>query len=127
MFNLVLKFSTHGLLVLIFGTSHLFGKINENKKNKNISSQNDKWIAIDKLQHFSYSCFISFGTQYILVNKLDLIEGKAVPISSLLSLSAGILKEINDKRGGSYFSYKDMVANGIGILTAGIIINFEPD
>ena len=127
MFNLVLKFSTHGLLVLIFGTSHLFGKINENKKNKNIPSQNDKWIAIDKLQHFSYSCFLSFGTQYVLVNKLDLREGKAVPMSSLLSLSAGILKEINDKRGGSYFSYKDMVANGIGILTAGIIINFEPD
>ena len=127
MSNLVLKFSTHVLLVLIFGTSHLFGKINENKKNKNIPSQNDKWIAIDKLQHFTYSCFISFGTQYILVNKLDLMESKAVPISSLLSLSAGTLKEINDKRGGSYFSYKDMVANGIGILTAVIIINFEPD
>ena len=127
MFVLVLKFFTHGLLVYMFCTSNLFGKINENKKNKNIPFQNDKWIAIDKLQHFTYSCFISFGTQYILVNKLDLIEGKAVPISSLLSLSAGILKEINDKRGGSYFSYKDMVANGIGILTAVIIINFEPD
>tara|TARA_Y100001970_G_C14213253_1_gene848146 strand:+ start:2094 stop:2477 length:384 start_codon:yes stop_codon:yes gene_type:complete len=127
MFDLALKIFAHGLLVFIFGTSHLFGKINENKKNKNISSQNDKWIAIDKLQHFSYSCFLSFGTQYILVNKLDHREGKALPFSSLLSLSAGILKEINDKRGGSYFSYKDMVANGIGILTAGIIINFEPD
>ena len=127
MFDLVLKISTHGLLVYMFCTSNLFGKINENKKNKNIPFQNDKWIAIDKLQHFSYSCFISFGTQYILVNKLDHREGKALPISSLLSLSAGILKEINDKRGGSYFSYKDMVANGIGILTAGIIINFEPD
>ena len=117
----------HRLLVFIFVTSHLFGKINENKKYKTVPSQNDKWMAIDKLQHFTYSCFISFGTQYILVNKLDLIEGKAVPISSLLSLSAGILKEINDKRGGSYFSYKDMVANGLGILTAIIIINFEPD
>ena len=127
MFDLALKIFTHGLLVFIFGTYHLFGKINENKKNKNIPSQNDKWIAIDKLQHFSYSCFLSFGTQYILVNKLDHREGKALPFSSLLSLSAGILKEINDKRGGSYFSYKDMVANGIGILTAGIIINFEPD
>ena len=127
MFDLPLKIFAHGLLVFIFGTSHLFGKINENKKNKNIPSQNDKWIAIDKLQHFSYSCFLSFGTQYILVNKLDHREDKALPFSSLLSLSAGILKEINDKRGGSYFSYKDMVANGIGILTAGIIINFEPD
>ena len=127
MYDLVLKISTHLLLFCMFCTSHLFGKINENKKNKNIQFQNDKWIAIDKLQHFSYSCFISFGTQYILVNKLDHREGKALPISSLLSLSAGILKEINDKRGGSYFSYKDMVANGIGIFAAGIIINFEPD
>ena len=31
----------------------------------------DKWLAIDKLQHFSYSCLISLGCQYVLVNKFD--------------------------------------------------------
>ena len=83
----------------------------------------DRWIAIDKVQHFTYSCFVSLGSQYVLVNKLEMDEKNALPLSSLLSFSAGTLKELNDKRGGSYFSLKDMVANGLGIVFAGIIIS----
>ena len=41
----------------------------------------DKEFAIDKLQHFSYSCLISLGCQYVLVNKYDNSESKALPIS----------------------------------------------
>ena len=40
----------------------------------------DKWFAIDKLQHFSYSCLISLGCQYILVNKYDNSDSEALPI-----------------------------------------------
>ena len=38
----------------------------------------DKWFAIDKLQHFSYSCLISLGCQYVLVNKKDFSESDAL-------------------------------------------------
>ena len=48
----------------------------------------DKWPAIDKLQHFSYSCLISLGCQYVLVNKYDNSESEALPISTALSFSA---------------------------------------
>ena len=83
----------------------------------------DKWLAIDKLQHFSYSCFISLGCQYVLVNKFNNGEKDALPLSSSLSFSAGLLKEINDSRGkNGYFSIKDMVANLAGITVAAIII-----
>ena len=83
----------------------------------------DKWLAIDKLQHFSYSCFISLGCQYVLVNKFNNGEKDALPLSSSLSFSAGLLKELNDNRGkNGYFSIKDMVANLAGITVAAIII-----
>ena len=83
----------------------------------------DKWIAIDKVQHFSYSCLISLGVQYVLVNKLEMNEDSAMPLSMAMSFSLGIIKELWDKKGkDGFFSKKDVVANGFGILTAGVII-----
>ena len=90
---------------------------------KNKSHQIDEWFAIDKVQHFMYSSFVSLGTQYVLVNKIQMNENEALPLSSLLSFSAGLLKEINDNRSkNGFFSKKDMVANSFGIVFAGIII-----
>ena len=84
----------------------------------------DKWFAIDKLQHFSYSCLISLGCQYVLVNKYDNSESEALPISTALSFSAGLSKELNDSRGkNGFFSVKDMIANCVGLIVASAIIN----
>ena len=84
----------------------------------------DDWIAIDKLQHFSYSLLISLGCQYVLVNKMNNAEDYSLPISSAFSFSTGLLKELNDQKGkNGYFSSKDMVANLGGIMIAAIIIN----
>ena len=49
----------------------------------------DKWIAIDKVQHFSYSCLVALGIQYILVNKMEMDETYAMPVSLGLSFVAG--------------------------------------
>ena len=88
----------------------------------------DKWIAIDKVQHFSYSCLISLGVQYVLVNKLKMNEDSAMPLSMVMSFSLGITKELRDKKGkDGFFSKKDLVANGFGILTAGVIILLPAD
>ena len=84
----------------------------------------DKWFAIDKLQHFSYSCLISLGCQYVLVNKKDISESDALPISTVLSFSAGLSKELNDSKGkNGFFSVKDMIANCAGLFVAISIIN----
>ena len=121
------------ILVLLFFTSLAFSKDNSFFENVNIEikdSENtnpevkDDWIAIDKLQHFSYSLLISLGCQYILVNKMNNTEKYSLPISSAFSFSAGLLKELNDKKGkNGYFSFKDMVANIGGIILGAIIIN----
>ena len=95
----------------------------ERSKNTNPEVKDD-WIAIDKLQHFSYSLLISLGCQYVLVNKMNNTEKSSLPISSAFSFSAGLLKELNDQKGkNGYFSLKDMVANFGGIIFAAIIIN----
>ena len=68
------------ILVILFFTSLVFSKNNsflgdgniEVKRSKNTNSEvKDDWIAIDKLQHFSYSLLISLGCQYVLVNKMN--------------------------------------------------------
>ena len=96
----------------------------EKNDSKTKAERVDKWFAIDKLQHFSYSCLISLGCQYVLVNKQSNTEEESLPISSALSFSAGLLKEINDNRGkNGFFSWKDMVANAAGIAVAAFIIS----
>ena len=103
-------------------TSTASSKRLDNMKNK--AERVDKWFAIDKLQHFSYSCLISLGCQYVLVNKQNNSEEESLPISSALSFSAGLLKELNDNREkNGFFSWKDMVANAAGIAVAAVIIS----
>jgi len=94
---------------------------NQKEKAKRV----DKWFAIDKLQHFSYSCLISLGCQYVLVNKKGISESDALPISTALSFSAGLSKELNDSKGkNGFFSVKDMIANCAGLFVAISIINY---
>ena len=93
------------------------------KSPNNETGRADNWLAIDKVQHFSYSCLISLGCQYVLVNKFKNSETNSLPLSSGLSFSAGLLKELNDNRGEKgHFSLKDMVANAAGIIVAALII-----
>ena len=121
------------ILVILFFTSLAVCKessilYNFNNEVENFGEKKpkvkDDWIAIDKVQHFSYSLLISLGCQYILVNKMNNTEKTSLPISSAFSFSAGLLKELNDQKGkNGYFSLKDMVANFGGILVAAIVIN----
>jgi len=84
----------------------------------------DKWLAIDKVQHFSYSCLVSLGTQYVLVNKMGKDEISALPVSLGISFTAGITKEIQDSKSkNGFFSRKDVVANSMGIIFSVIIIS----
>ena len=120
-------------LVILLFTNLVFSKDSsifkdgniEVKRSKNTNPEvKDDWIAIDKLQHFSYSLLISLGCQYVLVNKMNNTEKSSLPISSAFSFSAGLLKELNDQKGkNGYFSLKDMVANFGGIMVGAIIIN----
>ena len=111
-------------IINIDGKHNPLSYLNDHKTEKKKLKIRDNWFAIDKVQHFSYSCLISLGCQYVLVNKFENTENASLPVSSALSLGAGLLKELNDSRGKSgYFSFKDMVANMVGIALAILIIN----
>ena len=95
-------------------------KLEQKQKVKRV----DKWFAVDKAQHFTYSCLISLGCQYVLVNKSKNTESESLPVSTALSFVAGFSKELNDSRGkNGFFSVKDMIANCAGLLVAAAIIN----
>lgn len=112
------------VFIVLFSTSMLARENLQDDSNPLISEyKKDSWIGIDKVQHFMYSLSVSFGAQYILVNKFNLVEKKAVPISSSLSFIAGYSKELLDKKSSkNFFSKKDMVVNSLGILFATLII-----
>ena len=111
------------IVFFILSINFSYGSQDSLSINEKNNIQVDEWFAIDKVQHFMYSAFVSLGTQYVLVNKIQMAENAALPLSSLLSFSAGLLKEINDNRfKNGFFSKKDMVANSFGILFAGTII-----
>ena len=113
------------VIFILFFINFSFSQQDTLSQNQKKNIQIDEWFAIDKAQHFLYSTFVALGTQYVLVNKLKIKENVALPISSSLSFSAGLLKEINDNRAkNGYFSKKDMVANSFGILFAGIFISY---
>ena len=111
-------------ILFILLISFCYGSQDNLSTNKKNNTQVDEWIAIDKVQHFMYSAFVSLGTQYVLVNKIQMDERGALPLSALLSFSAGLLKEFHDNSfKNSFFSRKDMVANSFGILFAGMMIS----
>ena len=84
----------------------------------------DKCIAFDKVQHFTFSFLWTLSNQYILVNNMNMYEQDALSCSIISSLSAGIMKETYDmKQPNENYSHKDMAANIFGILLAFLIIN----
>jgi len=95
----------------------------KSEKKKKVKRAN-KWFAVDKAQHFTYSCLISLGCQYVLVNKSKNTESESLPVSTALSFVAGLSKELNDSRGkNGFFSVKDMIANCAGLVVAAAIIS----
>ncbi len=84
----------------------------------------DRWLGYDKLQHVTFSFLSTLSNQYVLVNKFDLSEKEAFPVSISLTASLGLGKEVYDQRRGSRFgfSYRDLVADAVGIGLAAAVI-----
>lgn len=84
----------------------------------------DPWTGFDKVQHATFSFLWVLGSQYVLVNKADWGETRALPLSTGLSASLGIAKELYDWRlsDSRYFSRRDLVANFVGIAVGILLI-----
>lgn len=76
----------------------------------------DKWFARDKAEHLAVSAFLSGVSCSVFRDFYYNKEKSAVGLSVILTFSAGLGKELCDVRApGGKFSYKDLVADALGI------------
>ena len=85
---------------------------------------NDRWLAYDKLAHFSVSFLWTLSSQYVLVSKTGLSEGTALPLSITSSAALGAAKELYDWHHQDRHnpSLRDLAADAAGILVAAGVI-----
>ena len=80
-------------------------------------------IGFDKIQHAAVSCLLTLSGQYVIENKSGLDDNKALSYSASSAAAIGLIKELNDvQTKGRSFNWGDMIANGIGIAMAVLII-----
>jgi uncharacterized protein YfiM (DUF2279 family) len=83
----------------------------------------DPWLGFDKVQHFTFSFLWLLSTQYIVVNKMGMEETSAYPYALASGALVGLLKEMYDaRRPGGFFSKRDLVADGCGLLLATVVV-----
>ena len=82
----------------------------------------DPWLAYDKVLHFGISCSLVLSTQYVLENTLNLDRETSLPAGITVSAANGVIKEYWDKKTGSFFSRRDLIADAAGILVGVLII-----
>lgn len=76
----------------------------------------DRWIAVDKFHHFSYSLGITGLSYHIYHCQLQRDKREARILAVSLSAVAGIAKELWDEVRGEGVSYKDLCADALGII-----------
>ncbi len=81
----------------------------------------DPWLSADKAKHFFTSAFIQTAAYSALrtatVSKEGSLAGAAV-----LTAGVGVGKELWDRKFGGDPSWKDLAADGAGILAASLIL-----
>lgn len=83
----------------------------------------DPWLSFDKVEHVTFSFLWVLSIQYIAVNKFDLEDREAFPISLTGTALIGLLKEVYDERKlNSHFSKRDLAANAVGLCLASAVV-----
>ncbi len=84
------------------------------------STRTDPWLAYDKVQHVTFSFLWTLGSQYTLEQKVGWQRGQALPVAVGATMVVGMAKELYDWKVGPSrrFSYRDLVADGLGIVLA---------
>lgn len=108
------------MVFFIFGFSSAMGQTHSDTL---VVQPHDPWLGFDKVQHFTFSFLWTLSTQYAGETKMEVQKENMVVISVSSSLAVGLAKEVYDSRKPKgFFSKKDMIADGLGILCAVIII-----
>ena len=106
--------------LLLYLLSHAEKKPEESSSNKNLKSDTleicDRWLAWDKVEHFGVSAYLSAVSYKIYHDFYNNHREPSLYFSGILTLSLGLGKELYDKKKpNGKFSYKDLVADVLGI------------
>lgn len=85
----------------------------------------DPWFSTDKILHFSASAAITGLTYHFYVNRLNRPEDRGEVYSVSLTALVGIGKELYDKRKKGYFSWKDLLWDGLGLAVGYFVFVHE--
>ena len=87
-----------------------------------INVSRDRWLARDKGKHFLASVAIQIAT-YGALRVADARPNAALVGASVVTMSAGIGKEVHDARGHGAPSWRDLVWDGVGLgVGAGLVV-----
>lgn len=84
----------------------------------------DVWLAQDKLKHFVASAVLVGAGTYWAKYKQEMSESESFTLGCSFSFSLGLCKEIADKRSGRVFSFKDGLADLLGIVAGFLIFSW---
>jgi uncharacterized protein YfiM (DUF2279 family) len=93
---------------------------------KNPIMFSDPWVAPDKGLHLVGSMIMMIGSSQYLMQHHNKRTRDALYIGGGFTFSLGLLKEIRDNcQDSNRFSYKDLIADAIGITIGGILSSLE--
>lgn len=84
----------------------------------------DRWLAPDKGKHFMASLYSTVLISQLSENTFGVNKNQASGLAVGFTIGLGVTKELIDKKSASsFFSWKDLVADLVGITVGLVIIN----
>ena len=86
----------------------------------------DDWIARDKALHLGASFLLTLSGQYVLTDKADWSNGRALPVAAGSALALGLVKELADARRprDPHFCWRDLAADAAGVALAAAVASW---
>ena len=81
----------------------------------------DRWLAPDKVQHFFTSAFVQ-SLSYGVLRRAGADNGNALAGASVITLTAGVGKEVRDRRTKGEFSVRDLAWDAAGAGAATLLL-----
>jgi uncharacterized protein YfiM (DUF2279 family) len=90
------------------------------------TAKHDPWIAGDKGRHFIGSMICMAGTACFMKRFANKNTNRSAAFGMGLTFSFGLSKEIWDStKKGNHFSYKDLIADVLGIIAGSVLVKIE--
>ena len=86
----------------------------------------DNWFSEDKARHVAGSMIATTFSAQIAMRRFNLSHKEAIQYGIGITFSFGLAKEVFDHtRPNNFFSWKDLIANVVGITIGVMLLNMK--